>query len=413
MCLEPIKNDPRLLRQRFQAVLQLNGESELRSIPTYQYTQAGGEAQDKGAWACKATVESTKPTGDVIKGLKVVLKDNIALAGVPCTNGTKAIDWIPKVDATVVTRSLDAGGIVLGKAACENIAEVLRVEMADLLLEAIAGTDGIDDRQPYNHPAGTIKYADEVAKHMTIEDQPLRSIKIGVLEEGFQDPMTDPNVAKASHSAIESCKTLGAEVKSVHVPLHKDSGALWMIIFSMSGTQQGLLSAPTGRRQLLFPERPEQIGPQLSQQAFDALGPGGQNIYLRGLFLKDRYGARLHAHCTNLSRKLTDAYDAAFRDVDILVMPTVIFPPVKLRTPETPLTPLKMLSRTSGLTYNTATFNLTGHPALNLPVGFVPAQDDKLVKLPTGLQIVGRKFEDLLCLKVAASWEKANKWKEL
>lgn len=30
------------------------------------------------------------------------------------------MDWIPKVDATVVTRILDAGGAILGKAACEN-----------------------------------------------------------------------------------------------------------------------------------------------------------------------------------------------------------------------------------------------------------------------------------------------------
>jgi amidase len=281
------------------------------------------------------------------------------------------------------------------------------------LLEVIAGTDGIDDRQPYNHPPGTIKYTEEIAKQLAIENQSLKGIKIGVLEEGFQDPMTDPNVAKASRSAIEGFKALGAEVKSFSIPLHKDSGMLWMVVLPMSGIQQGLLGAPNGRRQLLFPERAEKIGSQLSQQAFDALGPGGQNIYLRGLFLKDEYGAKLHARSTNLLRKLTDAYDAAFREIDILVMPTIIFPPIKLRTPGTSLAPLKMLSRTIGCTYNTATFNSSGHPALNLPVGFVPAQDDERVKLPTGLQIVGRKFEDLMCLKVAASWEKVYNWKEL
>jgi len=43
----------------------------------------------------------------------------------------------------------------------------------------------------------------------------------------------------------------------------------------------------------------------------------------------------------------------------------------------------------------------------------VPARDDAKVFLPTGLQIVGRKFEDLTCLKVAASWEKENDWKNI
>jgi hypothetical protein len=50
----------------------------------------------------------------------VALKDNIALAGVQCTNGTGAVNWVPQVDATLVTRILDSGGIIAGKAACEN-----------------------------------------------------------------------------------------------------------------------------------------------------------------------------------------------------------------------------------------------------------------------------------------------------
>ena len=74
---------------------------------------------------------------------------------------------------------------------------------------------------------------------------------------------------------------------------------------------------------------------------------------------------------------------------------------------------LKMLSRTIGATYNTATFNSTGHPVLSLPVGFVPALEDQNVWLSTGLQIVGNRFEDFKVLKIAASWERTNEWKGL
>ncbi len=84
------------------------------------HTPVGPEATDKGGWATKATVRCTKPRSDVLKGVTVALKDNVALAGVQCTNGTGALDWIPAVDATLVTRILDAGGIITGKAACEN-----------------------------------------------------------------------------------------------------------------------------------------------------------------------------------------------------------------------------------------------------------------------------------------------------
>lgn len=57
--------------------------------------------------------------------------------------------------------------------------------------------------------------------------------------------------------------------------------------------------------------------------------------------------------------------------------------------------------------------NSSGHPGLSLPVGFVRAKDDASVWLPTGLQIVGRKFEDLTCLKVLGSWEKRHDWKRV
>lgn len=95
-------------------------------------------------------------------------------------------------------------------------------------------------------------------------------------------------------------------------------------------------------------------------------------------------------------------------------MPTVIFPAGKIEPDGgQSLGPLKMLSRTIGIPYNTAPFSSSGHPALNLPVGFVPAQDDKTVWLPTGLQIVGRKFDDLTVLKVASCWERAHGWKTM
>lgn len=37
------------------------------------------------------------------------------MAGVRCTNGSTMVDWTPEYDATIVTRILDAGGLILGK----------------------------------------------------------------------------------------------------------------------------------------------------------------------------------------------------------------------------------------------------------------------------------------------------------
>ena len=49
-----------------------------------------------------------------------MLKDNVCLAGVPMMNGASTLEgYVPDVDATVVTRILDAGGTIVGKAHCE------------------------------------------------------------------------------------------------------------------------------------------------------------------------------------------------------------------------------------------------------------------------------------------------------
>ena len=55
----------------------------------------------------------------------------------------------------------------------------------------------------------------------------------------------------------------------------------------------------------------------------------------------------------------------------------------------------------------------SGHPALSIPVGFSPAIEDPSVQLPVGLQLVGKKFDDVLLLKISASFEKHYDWKSL
>lgn len=55
-----------------------------------------------------------------LAGRRVVFKDNIMVAGVPMMNGSSTLEgYVPDTDATVVTRVLDAGGVVAGKAHSE------------------------------------------------------------------------------------------------------------------------------------------------------------------------------------------------------------------------------------------------------------------------------------------------------
>src|SRR6516164_1243603 len=73
-----------------------------------------------GAWYWKTDIK-TRGEG-LLSGKKVAIKDNICVAGVPMMNGSALLEgYVPEIDATVVTRILDAGGTIAGKAACEDL----------------------------------------------------------------------------------------------------------------------------------------------------------------------------------------------------------------------------------------------------------------------------------------------------
>src|SRR4051795_5379652 len=73
-----------------------------------------------GAWYWKTDI-STEAKG-LLTGKKVAIKDNICVAGVPMMNGSALLEgYVPEFDATVVTRILESGGTIAGKAACEDL----------------------------------------------------------------------------------------------------------------------------------------------------------------------------------------------------------------------------------------------------------------------------------------------------
>src|SRR5262249_25617597 len=92
-------------------------------VPRVKYPRTPGyrpapEENKYNAWYYKSSVKGA-PEGK-LKGKTVALKDNVMLAGVPMMNGSATLEgYIPDFDATIVTRILDAGGEIVGKAHCE------------------------------------------------------------------------------------------------------------------------------------------------------------------------------------------------------------------------------------------------------------------------------------------------------
>ena len=93
------------------------------NLPPVRYPRTpgikpGAADNSLNAWAVKSEVHGA--AHGPLSGKRVVLKDNICLAGVPLMNGASSLEgYVPDLDATLVTRILDAGGTIAGKAHCE------------------------------------------------------------------------------------------------------------------------------------------------------------------------------------------------------------------------------------------------------------------------------------------------------
>jgi len=92
-------------------------------LPPVDYPRTAGyrppeEENPLNAWYVKTDIKGA-PRGP-LAGKTVALKDNVCLAGVPMMNGSSTLKgYTPDIDATVVTRILEAGGRIVGKAHCE------------------------------------------------------------------------------------------------------------------------------------------------------------------------------------------------------------------------------------------------------------------------------------------------------
>src|SRR5712691_12076192 len=90
------------------------------SAPARAWTRPAEADNPLGAWY--VTTSITGREGGPLTGRSVAIKDNTAVAGVPMMNGSLTLEgYRPARDATVVTRLLDAGATITGKAVCEDL----------------------------------------------------------------------------------------------------------------------------------------------------------------------------------------------------------------------------------------------------------------------------------------------------
>lgn len=95
-------------------------ERTVPATPQRSWETPPAEENRLGAWY--VTTSITESEHGPLAGRTVAVKDNIAVAGVPMMNGSRSVEgFVPRRDASVVRRLLDAGATIMGKAVCEDL----------------------------------------------------------------------------------------------------------------------------------------------------------------------------------------------------------------------------------------------------------------------------------------------------
>jgi len=472
------------LRPAFEAYNQLDRMAD--ELPPVSYPRLPGrrpspEENRHGAWYVKTEVQGG--ASGKLRGKKIALKDNICLAGVPMMNGASTMEgYVPDIDATVVTRILDAGGTIVGKTVCEYFCfsggshtsasgpvhnphrmgysaggsssgsaavvasgeapmalggdqggsiripasfcgiyglkpthglipytGIMPIELTldhtgpmtatvednALLLEVLAGPDGLDPRQ----------YDGAIAKpYREVLARGAAGLRIAVVEEGFGHPQSMPQVDAIVREAAERFKSLHATVDTLSIPMHRLGSAIWLPVAAEGATMQMMLGNGFGFNwQGLYVTSMLDFHSAWRSRA-DELSDSLKNTMLLGHYMVTRYRGHYYAKAQNLVRRLRRAYDEVLARYDLLLMPTL--PMVATPLPEANASVEQILQRAFEMLSNTAQFDCTHHPAMSLPCGLVDG-------LPVGMMLLSKAFDEETIYRAAAAFEKGVDWKSL
>ncbi len=274
-----------------------------------------------------------------------------------------------------------------------------RVELVAAALQAVAGYDPLDPRQRREVP--------EAIDVMTGLDGGVRGLRIGVLREGFADPI-QPEVADAVHAAVSVLERAGATVCEVSVPEHALMDAAYQTL-SLEGSMALVDSGLWGvGYKGYYPQSTATAVGRLWHDRIDLLPARTKLNFIAAQIVRQTYHGGAYARAQNARGGFVAAFDRALSDVDLLAMPTcrTVAPRVEPAPAEHREVIEENLARNwivLPMAYNTKPTNYTGHPAVAIPCG-------KVGGLPTSLQLVGRSFDDGVVLRAAYAFQQSVDW---
>ena len=263
-----------------------------------------------------------------------------------------------------------------------------------VMLQAIAGADGLDPRQ----------YDPQVDDYPGAVGRGAGGLRIAVVKEGFGHPASEPDVDAKVRSAAEAFKRLGATVDEISIPGHLHGLAFWTPIALEGLTDQMMLGNGMGTGwEGMYTTSLLDFHANWRSRA-DELSDTLKICMFMGQYYLKHHRGHYYAKAQNLARRLRAEYDRVFGAYDLLLMPTLPMKATPLPPADAPLA--LYCQRAFEMLPNTAPFSVTGHPAMSIPCGMSDG-------LPVGLMLVGGKWQEAAIYRAAAAFEQAGDWREM
>ena len=258
------------------------------------------------------------------------------------------------------------------------------VEDSAALLEVISGYDKHDSTS-LNLP---------VENYRANLNNDIKGMKIGVVKELMSEGLA-PDVQKALQSAIDTYKSLGAEILEISLPNLKHSIGIYYILATAECSSN--LARFDGVRYGHRADDAENLLEMYCKSRAEGFGPEVKRRIMLGTYaLSSGYYDAYYKKAQQMRRVVTEDFLRAFAQVDALICPTC--PNTAFDIGSKVDDPLAMYLTDIG----TITANLAGIPAMSIPAGF-----DK-DGMPIGLQIMSPQLTESKLFNIAYKFEQSH-----
>ena len=279
-------------------------------------------------------------------------------------------------------------GLVAFASSLDQIGPITKdVEDCAILMNVIGGHDASDST------SADVALPDFTK---TLKDG-IKGLKVGIPKEYFIAGGIDQEVYLSMQEAINVLKSLGAETVEISLPHTEYAVATYYILATSEASSN--LARYDGVKYGYRAKEFDDLLDMYKKSRSEGFGPEVKRRIMLGTYaLSSGYYDAYYKKAQQARTQIKDDFDEAFKKVDIIVTPTAPTPAFKLG--EKTADPLQMYLSD----IFTISVNLAGIPGLSMPCGLTRE------RLPIGMQVLGRHFDEETVLRAAYAYEQATDW---